>query len=57
MMARDFSMSSGVTGAPSVDFAVSTTEQTALDVQALVDLLVGRVNSTTDTTMSRVVMR
>ena len=55
MMARDFSMSSGVTGAPSVDFAVSTTDRPPWISRPWLIFSLGGVNSTTDTTMSRVV--
>ena len=56
MMARDFSMSSGVTGAPSVDFAVSTTDRPPWMSRPWLIFSCGGVNMKTDPSTSRVVM-
>ena len=55
MMARDFSMSSGVTGSPSVDFAVSTTDRPPWMSRPWLIFSLGGVNRTAETTTSSVV--
>ena len=56
MMARDFSMSSLVTSAPSVDFAVSTTDRPPWMSRPWLIFSCGGVNMKTDPNTSRVVM-
>ena len=56
MMARDFSMSSLVTSAPSVDFAVSTTDRPPWMSRPWLIFSCGGMNMKTDPNTSRVVM-